>query len=111
MIEIGKRIKALRNKSGLTQNKIAKYLSLDQRMIVKIENGKTNITSEVIEKLSFLFGCTIDYILFGKNQEQVHMISFKLSNLTCNELKSLAVINKIVLNQFEMGKILKEHNN
>ena len=55
LVEIGKRIKALRDETKLTQSKVAEYLSLDQSMIAKIEKGERNITADVIEKLSVLF--------------------------------------------------------
>lgn len=107
LVDIGKRIKSLRKDSNLTQSKVAEFLSLDQSMIAKMEKGERNITSDVIEKLSALFCCTVDYILFGENQEQKCMVSFRTSNLTSDDLKSLAIINKIVLNQFEMDKMLE----
>lgn len=106
LVEIGNRIKTLRDESNLTQTKVAEYLSLDQSMIAKIEKGERNITSDVIEKLSRLFCCTVDYILSGATPEQKCTISFRTSSLTSDDLKSLATINKIVLNQFEMDKML-----
>ncbi len=108
LIEIGKRIKALRVESGLTQSKVAEYLSLDQSMIAKVEKGERNISSDVIEKLAALFCCKEDYILFRENPEQNCIISFRTNNLTSEDLKSLARINKIVLNQFEMDKMLED---
>ena len=109
LVEIGKRIRYLRDESKLTQTKLSEYLSLDQSMIEKIEKGERNITSDVIEKLSALFCCTVDYILFGENQEQKCTVSFRTNNLTSDDLKALAIINKIVLNQFEMDKMLEGH--
>lgn len=109
LIEIGSRIRTLRDEANLTQTKVAEYLSLDQSMIAKIEKGERNITSDVIEKLSNLFCCSVDYILFGKNQEQKFTVSFRTGNLTSDDLNSLAVINKIVLNQFEMERMLKSY--
>jgi len=109
LIDIGKRIKTLREESKLTQTKLAEYLSLDQSMISKIEKGERNMTSDVIEKLSALFCCTVDYILNGENQEQKCTVSFRTRNLTSDDLKSLAIINKIVLNQFEMDRMLEEY--
>ena len=58
LIDIGKRIKGLRKDANLTQNKVAEFLSLDQSMIAKIERGERSISSDVIEKLSYLFCCT-----------------------------------------------------
>ena len=37
LVEIGKRIRSLRDESKLTQTKLSEYLSLDQSMIAKIE--------------------------------------------------------------------------
>ena len=48
LVEIGKRIKALRDETKLTQSKVAEYLSLDQSMIAKIEKGERNITADVM---------------------------------------------------------------
>ena len=87
LVEIGKRIKALRDETKLTQSKVAEYLSLDQSMIAKIE--------------------TVDYILYGEKPEQIWRVSFRSNNLTAEDLKSLAVINKIVLNQFKMDSMLE----
>ena len=109
LIEIGKRIKSLREESKLTQAKIAEYLSLDQSMIAKMEKGERKITSDVIEKLSTLFCCTVEYILSGENKKQELTVSFRTSNLTSDDLKSLAIVNKIVLNQFKMDSILEEN--
>ena len=96
LIKIGERIKNLRE-----------YLSFYQSMIAKIEKGERNISSYVIEKLSALFCCTADYILFGEGQGQKCTVSFRTNNLTSDDFNSLAIINKIVLNQFEMDKLLK----
>ena len=54
LIDIGKRIKSLRKDANLTQSKVAEFLSLDQSMIAKIERGDRSISSDVIEKLSYL---------------------------------------------------------
>ena len=107
LIDIGKRIRSLRDESKLTQTKLSEYLSLDQSMIAKIERGERSISSDVIEKLSYLFCCTTDYILTGEDSEQKCLISFRSGDITESDLESLAIINKIVLNQFEMDKIAR----
>ncbi|MDU5596622.1 MAG: helix-turn-helix transcriptional regulator [Lachnospiraceae bacterium] len=107
LIDIGKRIKGLRKDANLTQSKVADFLSLDQSMIAKIERGERSISSDVIEKLSYLFCCTKNYILTGEDSEQKCMISFRSGDITESDLESLTIINKIVLNQFEMDKIAR----
>lgn len=109
LVEIGKRIKSLREDSKLTQVKVADYLSLDQSMIAKMEKGERKITTDIIGKLSTLFCCTEEYILSGENKKQDLTVSFRTSNLTSDDLKSLAIVNKIVLNQFKMDSILEEN--
>lgn len=106
--KIGKRIQELRSKSGLTQTLVAEYLSFDQSFISKIEKGERMITADVIEKLASLFCCPVGYILSEDNLNQECVVSFRSSSLTSEDLKSLATINKIVLNQFEMDKMLEE---
>lgn len=105
LVAIGNRIKSLREKAKLTQSDVARYLSLDQSMIAKMEKGERKITLDVVKKLSALFCCTVDYILTGEDADQVHTISFRTNNLDAEDLKALARINKIVLNQFEMDKM------
>ncbi len=106
MVEIGKRIKKLREDADLTQTKVAEYLSLDQSMVAKMEKGERSISSDVIGKLSALFCCTEAYILFGDDPDRKCAISFRTNALTSADLKSLATINRIVLNQFEMDRIV-----
>ena len=105
--DVGKRIKELRISSNLTQDKIAEYLSLNQSMIAKMEKGERNIMSDVIEKLSALFCCTVEYLLFGEQAEQQCVISFRKNKIVDQDLKVLAKINKIVLNQFEIDQLLE----
>lgn len=104
--EVGKRIKNLRKASNLTQDIIAEYLSLDQNIIAEMEIGERNISIDVIEKLSALFCCTVPSLLFGEQDEQKCIVSFRENKLTVQDFKVLAAINKIALNQFEMDKLL-----
>lgn len=108
LIKIGEKIKQLREKSGLTQSNIAQYLSVDQSMVAKIEKGERNISLYVLEKLSTLFCCPLKDVL-NKNELTPNLtISFRAKETTPEDLESLSVINKIVLNQFEMDEINKE---
>lgn len=109
MINVGdvvKRIKNLRQVSYLTQDMIAEYLSLDQNIVAEMEIGERNITSDVIEKLSALFCCTVPSLLFGEQDNHKCIVSFRENKLTVQDFKVFATINKIALNQFEMDKLL-----
>lgn len=41
---VGKRIKELRKKAGLSQEKLARKIAVDRTFISKIESGKINLT-------------------------------------------------------------------
>lgn len=50
-ILLGKRIKELRTKRGLTQEKLSEIVGVEQRNLSKIECGKTFLTSDTLSKL------------------------------------------------------------
>ena len=49
--EFGKNLKLIRKSKGLTQEKLARMINLNQRQLTRIENGISFVSSEVIEKL------------------------------------------------------------
>jgi len=54
------------------KNKLADYLSIDQSYVSMLEKKKRQFTIDIIEKLSALFGCTIEYFLSpGFNYETI----------------------------------------
>ena len=50
-IKIGNRIKELRKKSGLSQEKLANNCELDRTYVASVENGKRNISIVNLEKI------------------------------------------------------------
>ena len=51
-IKIGQRIKEIRVKQGLSQEKLALLADLDRTYIPSIESGRRNISITVLEKIS-----------------------------------------------------------
>lgn len=49
--DVGRRIKSLRNKIGLSQEKLALRADLDRTYLAGIESGKRNATLDSIEKI------------------------------------------------------------
>lgn len=58
-IKIGQRIKEIRVKQGLSQEKLALLADLDRTYIQSIESGKRNISITVLEKISNALGMTV----------------------------------------------------
>lgn len=58
-ILVGKRVKELRNKLGISQEELADLASLDRTYITSVECGKRNISIVNIEKLSIALKVTL----------------------------------------------------
>lgn len=92
------RLKELRKESKITQEQLAQYLNVDQSMITKLENGTRSLNVTLIEKICNLFGCTDAYLL---GEEDVYIplnFAFRANSIQAEDLESIAVVNKIVMN-------------
>ena len=58
-ISVGKRVKELRNKLGISQEELADLAGLDRTYITSVECGKRNISIVNIEKLATALNVTI----------------------------------------------------
>ena len=57
------RIKELREENGLTQQTVADYLNVKQNTYSQYENGKRQLSVDVLIKLAKFYKVTTDYIL------------------------------------------------
>ena len=62
----GERIRQLRIKAGLTQEKIANELNIDQSFYGRIEAGKKGCSVDLFIQLSLMFGVSLDYLILGR---------------------------------------------
>ena len=58
-IKVGKRVKELRNRLGISQEELADLANLDRTYITSVECGKRNISILNIEKLSIALKVTL----------------------------------------------------
>lgn len=70
-IEIGKRIKQLRENKGLTQKELAEKLTVKRETVNQWENGTRDLKTEYTIKLANFFEVTCDEILRGVKAENV----------------------------------------
>lgn len=105
MKSVGATLKTLRDASGFSQSAIAAYLKVEPSFIAGYESGKSTLSSNMLDKLAALFGCTITSILNGTECYEPTEFLFPAGNLDGEELLGLAAINKIALNQVEMDEI------
>lgn len=57
------RIKELREENGLTQQAVADYLNVKQNTYSQYENGKRQLSVDVLIKLAKFYKVSTDYIL------------------------------------------------
>ena len=63
--EFGKRVKALRIETGLSQEKFALKIDMDRTYYSAVENGKHNISLKNIEKIANGLGISISTLFTG----------------------------------------------
>jgi len=68
--EIGKKIKQLREISGLTQKRLSEILGYSEAHISHLESGNRSLGIEDLKKLANYFGVTYDYFLNQKSNIQ-----------------------------------------
>ena len=90
--KIGKRIKEMRKKKGMTQELLAEAMLTDKSTISLYENDKIDIKSSVLIELAKVLGCTAGYLLEGENQESIdaEFLSI-LSRIKNPEVKAIAL--------------------
>ena len=71
MVRIGQRIKELRRKTGISQQKLADTLGVSRPTITQIESGERKVSSDELVKLSEIFDCTLEYLLGLKGEPEV----------------------------------------
>lgn len=71
MVNIGHRIKELREQSGISQQKLADRLTVSRPTISQIENGERRISADELIKLSDIFNISVDSLLDLRKEPEV----------------------------------------
>ncbi len=64
--EYGKRIKKLRQKHHITQEKLAEALGITDAHLRRIESGSSVGSMELVIEMADFFDTSLDYLLLGK---------------------------------------------
>lgn len=64
-----KRLRDLREDRDMTQKQVAALLGMSQTGYSKYETGENDIPTQILIKLSKLYGTTIDYLLDQTDQK------------------------------------------
>lgn len=68
--EFGKRLKGIRAKCGLTQEKLAEELNISWDHLSKIERGARSCSIDLLIEIAGYFGVSTDYLLTGKGMSR-----------------------------------------
>ena len=85
--QIGKRICELRQKAGITQEKLSELMDVSIQMISNMERGNKAVKISNLLKLSEIFGVSTDYILTGKEISPNADLTAKISCLDASDKK------------------------
>lgn len=69
-IDMGRRIRDRRKKLGLLQYKLAETLDISNNHMSAIENGRENVSIELLIKICNELDVTPDYLLLGSTHSQ-----------------------------------------
>ncbi len=65
LVEFGKRIREIRNKKGISQEKFALSINMDRTYYASVELGKRNISLNNIKKISDGFEISLEDMFKG----------------------------------------------
>lgn len=68
---LGITLKALRAEKGVSQEKLALSTGIDRRYMSDIENGRRNVSLEIIEKLAVFFEMKVSEFIQKIEQREV----------------------------------------
>ena len=61
-VRIGKRIAELRKEKGLSVRALAELAGVSSQNITKIENGKYNVSIDILSKITNALNCKLDIV-------------------------------------------------
>lgn len=103
-INIANRIQEIKNKLKISHKTLTEYLGISEAELASIEEVKQKISSDMLESLATL--CLCDTKQFLSNMDKPCQTIIGVDSLGLEELKGLAAINRIALNQKQMGELM-----
>lgn len=83
MTEIGKKIKEIRKKKGLSQEELAESAKVNLRTIQRIENNESEPRGKTLNLICNVLNINAEDILdYGKKEDKTYLIIFHLSVIT-----------------------------
>lgn len=85
--DLPEKLKLLRSKYGLSQKQVADKLGVSPSIVSGYETGERTPSTEILLSISYLYNCSIDYLL-GKQTTEPQII-LNTDGLTENQIKAI----------------------
>lgn len=106
-VEIGKRVRAARECSNMTREKLAEYIDVTPRFVADVERGSVGISVPNLKRLCEVLHVSSDFILWGKPGNKIS-IDERLKNVDNDFLE---VIDRMVQCQIDLIDIAQNKQN
>lgn len=97
-VTLGQKIRELRKKQGISQEKFSEIIDMNPRQIVRIENGESFPTAENLEKIAQTFNITPQELFFSDAMESNEFLTSEiiksLHTLSHKELRMIYLVVK-----------------
>jgi len=92
----GKRLRELRKRNNLTQEKLAEMIGIEPRNILKIENGQSFPRVSTMEKIINIFHCKVTDLFEFEHLDDIEAIRKKLIDKINNDEFFARTIYKLI---------------
>ena len=106
-IEIGARIKAEREKAGLTQERFSELIGLGTKSVSAFERGTVGISFATLKKICQVLSVSSDAILFGKKNEEQNQASDLAARLERLSPEEYEIAKDVIFKLFEACSLNK----
>lgn len=96
-VEIGLRIRKLREKNGLSREKLAELSSISTQFLADIETGKKGMTVTTLKKICNALNISTDYIVYGNNNVNLNGIAQIMSDMDNEKQQKIKNIFKEII--------------
>lgn len=97
-VEIGERIRELRETQNDTREKLAEKANLSSKFLYEIETGKKGFSADTLCRISKVLSVSCDYIMYGeeKGDQTIQKVACVLEMLEPGQMNKLQDVIKIL---------------
>lgn len=108
--EIGRRLAQAREAVGLSQSRVAEYLSINCESVSRMENGHRHVDLPALHKLTDLYGVSLSRIFDDESSDDtmpaiVNHNAFRAHDLSVRDLETISWITRIAMNLDDLNKL------